>query len=251
MSRSACSPSGGREEHVADLLEAGGAAELLLGVREHLRAADGEPDPDLVRVVLPHVGGRVLRRPAAELPLLDERDLPEAELRQEVGGARAHDPAADHDSIGLVDHAPLLSSRRDCRRGGVHRPVRPDHDAVALARGLDAHLLVGDVGGDRVRLAHERVAPAAAARGAVDIDVARLDRDREHRGQRLLRPVRPERGRCSSGLRRRRPRARTEAVRARSERTISDVPGVRHRQTRSIARPPRCSPAPPVSGTSP
>ena len=32
---------------------------------------------------------------------------------------------------------------------------------------------------------------------------------------------------------------------------MSDVPGVRHRQTRSIASPPRCSPAPPVSGTSP
>ena len=32
---------------------------------------------------------------------------------------------------------------------------------------------------------------------------------------------------------------------------MSEVPGVGHRQTRSIASPPRCSPAPPVSGTSP
>ena len=38
---------------------------------------------------------------------------------------------------------------------------------------------------------------------------------------------------------------------ARSERTISEVPGVRHRQTRSIARPPRCSPGPAGVGHEP
>src|SRR5206468_2897387 len=38
---------------------------------------------------------------------------------------------------------------------------------------------------------------------------------------------------------------------ARSDRTIKDVSAVRHRQTRSTASPPRCSPSPPESGTSP
>ena len=105
-------PLGRREQQVADLLEAGGAPELLFRVREHRRAADGEPDPDLVRVVLSHVRGRVLRRPAADRPLLDQRDLPDPQLRQEMGGARPHDPGPDHHRIGLLDHARLLSSRR-------------------------------------------------------------------------------------------------------------------------------------------
>ncbi len=103
---------GRREEHVPDLVEADRPAELLLGVVEHRGAAHGQPDRDLVRVVLPHVCGRVLRRAAADPALLDEHDVAEAELGEEVRRARAHDPSADHDRIRLSDHVPLLSVRR-------------------------------------------------------------------------------------------------------------------------------------------
>ena len=84
--------------------EPGGAAEPLLGVREHLRTADGQTDCDLVRVVLAHVRRGVLGRAAAHLRLLDERDSAEAELRQEVRRARADDPGAQHDRISLREH---------------------------------------------------------------------------------------------------------------------------------------------------
>ena len=116
---------GRREEHVADLVESGRPAELLFGVVEHLRAAHGKPDRDLVRVVLTHVGGRVLGRAAADLALLDQRHLTEAELREEVGRARAHDPPADHDRIRLPDHARLLSVRRSAVASASAEPSAP------------------------------------------------------------------------------------------------------------------------------
>ena len=142
----------------------------------------------------------------------------------------------------LRDHVPLLSSRSAAVAASIRRPSAPITTPYSSRAARGADLLVGDVVRDRCRIALERVAPAAAARHPVDVDVARLDRGREHRGstsslpsgrRRMLLDVR-------AGCRRR--RARTAAVSARSERTISDVSGVRQRQTRSIARPPRCSP---------
>jgi hypothetical protein len=99
-----------RDHHVAMPDEARGAAELLLGACEHPGGADGEPDRDLVRVVLADVRSGVLRRAAADRRPLDERHLAVAELRQEVGDARAHDPAPDHDRVGAPDHRAARSA---------------------------------------------------------------------------------------------------------------------------------------------
>ena len=113
------------EQHVADLVEPGRPAELLLGVGDHGGTTEGQPDPDLVGVVLPHVCGRVLGRAAADLPLLDQDDLPEAALGQKMGGARPHDPSADHDCVGFPDHVCLLSLRRAAVASSSAAPSTP------------------------------------------------------------------------------------------------------------------------------
>ena len=118
-------PFGWSEQHVADLVESGRPSELLLGVREHRGTSHRQPDPDLVRVVLTDVRRRVLGRAAADLPLLDERDLAEAELRQEVSGARSHDSSTDHDGVRPGDHVLLLSSRSAAVAASSASPSAP------------------------------------------------------------------------------------------------------------------------------
>src|SRR5689334_24430667 len=77
------------------------------------------------------------------------------------------------------------------RRFDVHRAVVAEDDAVLLARACARDLLLAHVGRHRLRLALELVAEPAAASGAVDEDVACVDRRRDHRRESLLRAVRP------------------------------------------------------------
>src|SRR5688572_31307158 len=50
----------------------------------------------------------------------------------------------------------------------IYRQIIPQHDAVSLPRGLARHQLLAHVGANQLRIALERIAPAAAATSAHD-----------------------------------------------------------------------------------
>ncbi len=130
-------------------------------------------------------------------------------------------------------------------------PSSAKHDAVTLARRRGAHLLVGHVRCDEHRVAVERASEASTAGGAVLVDVA-VPRSRSRTCRAAPRaPRRPGAGRWWR-LRLARPRRDRTAGGRRGRSARSEMStGVRQRQTRSTASPPRCAPAPPESGTRP
>ena len=123
------------------------AAELeeALGARRDPQRADHLEDPELLveldavaaephhrrrRVELRHEPGRVMRRAARQLALLDQHHVPHARLREVVGAADAGDPAADHDgahtgSRNCDVHATMRvrSPRKTSRATSTTRPA--------------------------------------------------------------------------------------------------------------------------------
>ena len=107
----------------ADRLE---DAELLV----ELDAVAAEPHHRRRRVELRHEPGRVMRRAARQLALLDQHDVLHARLREVVGAADAGDPAADHDgahtgSRSCDVHATMRvrSPRKTSRATSTTRPA--------------------------------------------------------------------------------------------------------------------------------
>ena len=166
---------------------------------------------------------------------------------------RLREALRDGAQLGVEERAREVGARLDVRRVGAaaqreHHLVRRGDERVADhlerdRRRSSRDLPVGEVVRVLRRVALRRVAPAAAARRAVHVDVARArswsrtstaapPRCRPAWMQEVRRRARPAAPPCSP----------YGGCAARSERTISDVSGVRQRQTRSTARPPRCSP---------
>ena len=126
-------------------------------------------------------------------------------------------------------------SRADLRRSATSVVVLPVGEVGRVLRGSRSP---GRPSRRRPPCGARRRRPAGSSSRTSTAAPPRCRRRRmsEVRGERtrLRRPARPYGG-CA----------------ARSERTISDVSGVRQRQTRSIARPPRCSPGAAAVGDEP
>src|SRR5207302_1206414 len=87
------------EDHVSYLLEPARISELFIEALEHLDSPFREPDRDLVRIVLAHIGRRVPRGSGGEQVFFEQHHLAKAQLGQEVSGARAHNAATNHDRV--------------------------------------------------------------------------------------------------------------------------------------------------------
>ena len=120
---------------------------------------------------------------AVRLERADRRDA--AVLHADVGHAALRARA-------VVDRA---AADDDVEAHARRRPAVRDHDAVSLARRLDAHLPVEHVLEHERRIALERRAAAAAARGDVveDVALAQLQRLHRHRRDGALAVGRPDR----------------------------------------------------------
>ena len=157
-------------------------------------------------------------------------------------------PTADHDGVrarrSSVAYLPAGSGRSDspspCDRA---TPSVADDDAVVgLARRGRVTLSLATSCGDGAGLALERVAPAAAARHAVDVDVVPRRIVVENIGGSSSSLPSGRTSTFADGAPGSPPASPYGGCTARSERTISDVSGVRHRQARSTASPPRWRP---------